>query len=85
MAEADIVGRIAPRADIREAPTWDAPTRIVEVSDASGRLHGRIIWLAEEVNPAFERAVLDLYVAATTESFMPPRSAAASSAPGRPA
>ena len=61
---ADIVGSIAPAADIREAPAFTEPCRTIEISDPAGRLHGRIEWIASEVDEDFSRALLELYATA---------------------
>lgn len=60
MADKDIVGSIGPAADIMETPGFHAPTRTLLLSDISSNLHGRLEWLASEVDDAFlaELAVL---------------------------
>lgn len=53
--------------ELTESEAFDAPTRTVNITDDSGRLHGRIQWLADEVSEGFQRGVLRLYVEATTD------------------
>jgi hypothetical protein len=61
-----IVGRIAPVADIREAPAFAGPVRTAEFFDSSGKLHGRVTWASDEAHsPEFEAALHGLYIAAT--------------------
>lgn len=57
---ADVIGRIGPAVDISETPGFDAPTRTLLLSDTSANLHGRLEWLASEVDEQFlaELAVL---------------------------
>lgn len=61
---AKIVGSIGPAADIRRAPAFTEPSETIELSDATGRLHGRVTWVASEMSPRFKRALLELYAAA---------------------
>lgn len=56
----DIVGRIAPQLEITETPSWDAPSKCLFLEDADGRLHGRIEWLASEVDEDFLRELAHL-------------------------
>lgn len=57
---AKIVGSIGPAAEITEAPGFEAPTRTLLLSDSSTNLHGKLEWLASEVDEEFlaELAVL---------------------------
>lgn len=75
----NIVGSIRPGIELTETEAFDAPTRIVNVTDASGRLHGRIQWLADEVNEGFERGLLHLYIESTGEASTVIRSPSAAS------
>lgn len=55
--KSQIIGNIGNEPDMREAPAFTAPTRAIEVSDAAGRLHGRVVWLASEMGADFEIAL----------------------------
>lgn len=68
---ADVVGRIGPAIDITETDEFDAPTRTVNLIDTSGRLHGRIQWLSDEVNESFHRSLLQLCVETMTSRPKP--------------
>lgn len=62
---ADIIGSIGPTVEITESEAFDAPTRTVNVTDAAGRLHGRVQWLAAETGEGFEQGLLALFMEAT--------------------
>jgi hypothetical protein len=62
---ADIVGSIGPAASLKEAPAWQGASRIIVLEDSSGVRHGRVEWLASEIDEDFKRALFDLYAAAT--------------------
>ena len=55
-----VIGSIGPEADIREAPAFIGQTRNLEVSDATGRLHGRVHWLSQDMDEAFHAAFANL-------------------------
>jgi hypothetical protein len=57
----DIVGSIAPKLDVREAPSFEAPVRTVEFFGPDGVLYGRMQWLAVEAGPGFDQAMLELH------------------------
>lgn len=57
---ADIIGRIGPATEITEVRSLDGPSTTYNLSDTSGRVHGRIIWLSDEVNEDFLREVAHL-------------------------
>lgn len=59
-----VVGSIAP-VEITEIEAFDAPTRTVNLRDGGGRLRGRIQWLAEDMGPHSEDALLQFFVAMT--------------------
>lgn len=75
---ADIVGSIPSQVSrtITEAPSWTEPCRILILSDANGRRHGRIEWLDSEMDDAFFRALLVLCSIAMKDSSGAPLSAA---------
>lgn len=67
---ADIIGSIPSHVSrtITEAPAWVEPCRILILSDAEGRRHGRIEWVDSEVDDAFFRALLVLCSIAMKDS-----------------
>jgi hypothetical protein len=75
----DIIGGIGPQVEITETAEFDAPTRTVNLTDAAGRLHGRIQWLSEDIDEGFDRALLQLWVEATGCPALPTRSPSAAS------
>lgn len=56
----EIIGSIGPQSEITEVPGFEAPTRTLLLSDTSTNLHGKVEWLASEVDEEFlaELAVL---------------------------
>lgn len=58
----DVVGSIKPALDhkITEAPCWAGPVRTLVIFDGSGNRHGRIEWLASEVDQSFLDALNEL-------------------------
>ena len=64
---ADIVGCIAPKADavVTEATAWTEPCRIMILTDSQGRRHGRVEWLASEIDEAFVAELHQLFLVAT--------------------
>lgn len=62
-----MVGSIAP-VEITETGAFDGPTRTVNLRDGSGRLRGRIQWLAEDMGQHSEEALLRFFVAMTAVS-----------------
>ncbi len=70
---AKVVGSIRPEAKLSEAPAWTEPCRIYIITDAHGRRHGRIEWLASEVGENFDNAVLRLYTASQQDADPKPK------------
>lgn len=58
----DIIGCIPAHAppSITESPAWPEPTRILILSDAHGRRHGRVEWLEGEVDELFLKELAGL-------------------------
>lgn len=50
---ADIIGSIGPTVEITEVRSLDGPSTTLNLSDANGRLHGRVQWLSAEVTEEF--------------------------------
>lgn len=63
----DIIGSIAPapEAVLSELPAWTEPVRVIIIADQFGRRHGRIEWLASEVDAAFLAQAHILFLTAT--------------------